>query len=162
MESMGRLEDDQIVLPQRASSHAPHANSMHQSHQPHQAARARLSRRGTLPRAVEWNQQDAGTIARALGRLGREHVALLWALCELDAESGVDQAVTTTPVMREALRTLIQSDLRRAQHALKRAAEGCYGLCEDCNRPLTARQLVRDPSATRCDACDARVRRTYH
>lgn len=157
MESMERPADDHIVLPQRMNQRAPRAASMHQT------VRARITRRNALPRNVEWNAQDAGTIARALSRLEREHVALLWALCELDSDvSTTASTMLNTPAMVETLRTLIQSDLRRAQHALQRAAEGLYGLCEDCHRPLAARQLALNPAATRCAGCDADLRRTYH
>jgi DnaK suppressor protein len=96
------------------------------------------------------------SMALALSRLEREHVALLLALCELEGEpSGASGNART---MREALLPLLREDLRQAQHALARAAQGLYGICEECHRPLAPRTLELKPSATRCPVCEARAR----
>lgn len=51
---------------------------------------------------------------------------------------------------------------RRAQmeHALERAAEGAYGICESCAKPIPAERLELFPSATTCVACKQRAERT--
>ena len=94
--------------------------------------------------------------ALALSRLEREHVALLLATCELESPSTADG---NSLALREALLPLLREDLRQTQHALARAAQGKYGTCEDCNRPLSARLLEPQPSATTCSVCQARARR---
>ena len=94
--------------------------------------------------------------ALALSRLEREHVALLLAICELESPNGTDG---NSLALREALLPLLREDLRQTQHALARAAQGKYGACEDCNRPLSVRLLELQPSATICPVCQARARR---
>lgn len=92
------------------------------------------------------------TLALALSRLEREHVALLLAICELESPS--PESAATPRVMRESLLLLLREDLRQTQHALALAARGMYGVCEACHRPLTARQLEQRPASTRCPTCD--------
>ena len=99
------------------------------------------------------------SLALALSRLEREHVALLLALCELESPEGGD---ANSQALREALLPMLRDDLRQTQHALARAAQGQYGICEDCHRPLSGRQLDLKPSATSCPVCEARARRGTH
>jgi RNA polymerase-binding transcription factor DksA len=94
----------------------------------------------------------------ALRRLEREHLALLLAICELDGPTGAQES----PAMREALLVLLRADLGRAQHALALAAEGRYGSCEDCDRPLARRELELNPAATHCPVCQVQARRSSH
>lgn len=96
------------------------------------------------------------SLALALSRLEREHVALLLAICELESPDGADG---NSQALREALLPMLRDDLRQTQHALARAAQGQYGVCEDCHRPLSARLLDLKPSATHCPVCEARARR---
>jgi RNA polymerase-binding transcription factor DksA len=94
-------------------------------------------------------------VALALSRLEREHVALLLAICELE---GPRSPTDTNPqVLREALLPLLRDDLRQTQRALARAAQGTYGICEECHRPITARHLELKPALTRCPACEKRA-----
>lgn len=96
------------------------------------------------------------SLALALGRLEREHVALLLAICELESASdGNGEGVA----LRKALLPMLREDLRQTQHALALAARGAYGSCEDCHKPLAARHLEIKPATTRCPACAARARR---
>ena len=96
------------------------------------------------------------SVALALSRLEREHVALLLAICELESP---DEADGNSLTLREALLPLLREDLRQTQRALARASQGQYGICEDCNRPLSAHLLELKPSASTCPACEARARR---
>lgn len=96
-----------------------------------------------------------GARAQALRRLEREHVALLLAISELEA--GAHGA--ESPELRAALLPLLRNDLARAQYALRRAAEGQYGVCDRCGRPLAARRLELNPATTRCPVCAAGARR---
>ena len=96
------------------------------------------------------------SLALAMSRLEREHVALLLAICELESPSETDG---NSLVLREALLRLLREDLRQTQRALARAAQGRYGTCEGCNRLLSVRLLELLPSATTCPVCEARARR---
>jgi hypothetical protein len=96
------------------------------------------------------------SVALALSRLEREHVALLLAICELETPNPTDPAAEA---LREALLPMLRADLRQAQHALSRAARGLYGTCEDCHKPIAARQLELAPASTHCATCQGRDRR---
>lgn len=97
------------------------------------------------------------SLALALGRLEREHVALLLAICELESASDGDGE---SVALRKALLPMLREDLRQTQHALALAARGAYGSCEECHKPLAARHLEMKPSTTRCPECAARARRS--
>ena len=108
-----------------------------------QPARRIVSLRARRPRRA--------SLALALSRLEREHVALLMAICELEEPASPDD--DTPRAVREALLLLLRDDLRQTQHALTLAAQGTYGMCEGCQRPLAARLLEQHPALTRCAAC---------
>lgn len=108
--------------------------------------------RRTASRRASPRRPRRATVALALSRLEREHVALLLAICELESPS--PGTAETPRVMREALLLLLREDLRQTQYALALAARGMYGVCEVCHRPLTARQLEQRPASTRCPTCD--------
>jgi hypothetical protein len=111
------------------------------------------ARRSARQRALSSAGRHAG-VAQALRQLEREHVALLLAVCELEDET------SQTPAMREALLVLLRDDLAHAQHALTLAADGRYGICESCLRPLAHRALLLSPATTRCPVCETEQPRT--
>jgi RNA polymerase-binding transcription factor DksA len=112
---------------------------------PHKAASRRSSQR----------RVRRASVALALSRLEREHVALLMAICELEGPRRPND--TNPQVLREALLPLLREDLRQTQHALTRAAQGTYGICEECHRPIAARHMELKPAMTRCPSCEARA-----
>ncbi|HEX6541483.1 MAG TPA: hypothetical protein VF040_06990 [Ktedonobacterales bacterium] len=118
----------------------------------HQRRPASYSIRGANSRRVIPGNR-ARALATAISRLEQEHVALLLALCDLEESSANSQDA----VMRGALRQLLRDDLRRTQHALRRAAQGSYGICEVCQQPLSRRHLSLLPAITRCWACTGRM-----
>ena len=131
---------------QELNSVYPYDATVPESHRPVNTAHA--------PRRVR-----RASLALALGRLEREHVALLLAICELEsAENGKGESVE----LRQALLPMLREDLRQTQHALALAARGAYGSCEDCHKPLSARHLEMKPATTRCPECAARARRNTH
>lgn len=95
----------------------------------------------------------ARALEAAINRLEQEHVALLMALCELEEAPDVSQDA----LVRGALQALLRDDLRRTQHALRRAAQGTYGICEVCHQPLSRRHLALAPAMSRCWACTGRT-----
>ncbi len=95
-------------------------------------------------------------LARALGRLEREHVALLLAISELDT-SAISK--TTDSALRAALAPLLRGDLRRTQYALSRADAGLYGVCDHCGRAIAVRRLQLNPASVRCSTCETHAHR---
>jgi RNA polymerase-binding transcription factor len=65
-----------------------------------------------------------------------------------------DQALTST---MESLRSSLQDtridELNRIAKALKMIEEGSYGICVDCELPISEKRLKLYPDATRCLAC---------
>jgi phage/conjugal plasmid C-4 type zinc finger TraR family protein len=51
---------------------------------------------------------------------------------------------------------VLSSNQLQIEHAIQRAAEGQYGLCEDCDRPIPGQRLKAWPEATRCVECQRR------
>lgn len=47
--------------------------------------------------------------------------------------------------------------LRDIQAALKRIDDGSYGLCRDCEEPISPKRLEFDPSALRCIECASKA-----
>jgi hypothetical protein len=112
----------------------------------------RAERKGESRRS-EPRRIRRASLALAVSRLEREHVALLLALCELEAPGHDGDPV------KKALLPLIREDLRQTQHALARLARGEYGTCEECHRQLSARLLELRSAATLCPACEGRSHR---
>ncbi|MDQ6721947.1 MAG: TraR/DksA C4-type zinc finger protein [Candidatus Dormibacteraeota bacterium] len=56
----------------------------------------------------------------------------------------------------ESVRRLLDENLRQAQRASSRRAQGAYGVCEDCGEEISAERLSFLPEATRCVSCQAR------
>ncbi len=65
-----------------------------------------------------------------------------------------DQALTST---MESLRSSLQDtridEFNRIVKALKMIDEGTYGICVDCELPISEKRLKLYPDATRCLAC---------
>jgi DnaK suppressor protein len=75
--------------------------------------------------------------------------------------------VTLEPVAEECERTVLAGQreltvelvdrgsrrLREVETALRRLAEGGYGLCTDCDEPISVRRLTAIPWAGRCVPC---------
>jgi RNA polymerase-binding protein DksA len=52
-------------------------------------------------------------------------------------------------------------ELRGLEAALRRIADGNYGLCADCGADIPLERLRAEPGAARCIQCQARHERTY-
>ena len=65
-----------------------------------------------------------------------------------------DQALTST---MESLRSSLQDtridEFNRIVKALKMIDEGIYGICADCELPISEKRLKLYPDATRCLSC---------
>ena len=51
--------------------------------------------------------------------------------------------------------------LQQVQHALARIADGTYGICESCGKPVGKYRLQAVPRATMCTACKELEERRY-
>ena len=111
-----------------------------------------VGRTRSINRRMGQDSRERALVA-AINRLEQEHVALLMALCELEESADADQDA----LVRGALQALLRDDLRRTQHALSRAAQGTYGVCEVCQQPLSRRHLALAPAMSRCWACTGRT-----
>ena len=111
--------------------------------------------RDTMSVRLEAANSRARALVAAINRLEQEHVALLLALCDLEEPSARSEDV----VLRSALEHLLRDELRQTQHALQRASQGTYGICEVCHQPLSRRHLSLHPAMTRCWACTGRMPR---
>ena len=58
--------------------------------------------------------------------------------------------------IESALTTLDTGELARIQRALERMAEGSYGLCVECGRPIAFERLKIEPMTLHCVACKSR------
>lgn len=78
-------------------------------------------------------------------------------LVEIGDAAGDDQADSGSKTAeRDAALSLIRTLLDRrtqAEHALARLADGTYGNCEGCAKPIPTERLTIFPSATACVAC---------
>ncbi|MGW0435981.1 TraR/DksA family transcriptional regulator [Micromonospora sp. NPDC003197] len=78
-------------------------------------------------------------------------------LVEVGDTAGDDQADSGTKTAeRDTAQSLLRTILdRRAQfeHALARLADGTYGWCEGCTKPIPVERLEIFPSATSCVTC---------
>src|SRR5690348_195820 len=128
--------------------------------EPHQrtpgTSGARVGRiRDMVSVRLETANSRARALVAAINRLEQEHVALLLALCDLEEPTARSEDV----VLRSALEHLLRDELRQTQHALQRASQGTYGICEVCHQPLSRRHLSLHPAMTRCWACTGRMPR---
>ena len=93
--------------------------------------------------------------------LERRLVELTGQISEIDSElhsllpaDWEDQA--TQLESQDALEGIEKSKLqevRQIREALRRIAEGSYGVCAKCGEPINPKRLKALPTATRCIAC---------
>jgi RNA polymerase-binding transcription factor DksA len=55
--------------------------------------------------------------------------------------------------LMETSRQIIEQEAKQVEHAQQRLAEGNYGICLECGRPISPERLAARPSATRCIDC---------
>jgi DnaK suppressor protein len=81
----------------------------------------------------------------------------------LAAELRSDTARVRENVEDEAVLDLTRDDaeLRDIEAALRRLADGSYGVCTDCGVEIGAERLRAEPEAARCLDCQRRHEKTY-
>jgi RNA polymerase-binding transcription factor DksA len=58
--------------------------------------------------------------------------------------------------------TMVEDELREVDDALRRLADGTYGMCEVCGRPIEEARLQAKPAARFCVEDQARLERELH
>ena len=97
-------------------------------------------------------------IRQALIKSDSEHyLQIADSVRELEDESFADLIVDVG--LAEIDRDL--DELRAIDAALLRMAEGSYGFCEACDRPIDIRRLNLTPQALRCIDCQTIFERTH-
>jgi RNA polymerase-binding transcription factor DksA len=86
---------------------------------------------------------------------------------ELGELSSVDSpAELGTETFERELRvttlTMVEEELREVDDALRRLADGTYGMCEACGRPIEEARLQAKPAARFCVEDQARLERELH
>lgn len=77
--------------------------------------------------------------------------------------SAVDQHpadVADVTMQREVdytIKGIVEEEVHHIQQALKRQAEGRYGICDDCGQEIDPERLEVRPQATLCITCQRRV-----
>jgi len=76
--------------------------------------------------------------------------------------SSVDQHpadVADVTMQREVdytIKGIVEDEVHQVQQALKRQAEGRYGVCDDCGQDIDPERLAVRPQATLCIECQRR------
>jgi len=83
--------------------------------------------------------------------LGVEDLNMVGALDDLERASSVQGRDAAN-----RLASVLSGSQFQIEHALQRIAEGGYGVCEDCRRPISGERLIARPEATRCVECQRR------
>jgi RNA polymerase-binding transcription factor DksA len=55
------------------------------------------------------------------------------------------------------IKGIVEEEVHHIQHAMRRQAEGRYGICEDCDQQIDPERLAVRPQATLCIACQRRL-----
>lgn len=65
-----------------------------------------------------------------------------------------DQALSSTmEALKQSFHDARREEYRRIVQALQMIEEGTYGICIDCQLPISEKRLKSYPNATRCLAC---------
>jgi DnaK suppressor protein len=103
-------------------------------------------------------QQLRGEIRDTLERSSEEtHVRVAEQARDLEDDSFSNLVVdlNLAEIERDA------DELRRINSALKRAADGRYGICEDCGANIPTARLEAEPTALRCVQCQTLFEKTH-
>ena len=55
------------------------------------------------------------------------------------------------------IKGIVEDEVQHIQQAMRRQAEGRYGICDDCNQQIDPERLAVRPHATLCISCQRRV-----
>jgi RNA polymerase-binding transcription factor DksA len=55
------------------------------------------------------------------------------------------------------IKGIVEDEVQHIQQAMRRQAEGRYGICENCDQPIDPERLAVRPHATHCISCQRRI-----
>ena len=108
---------------------------------------------------LENNRRELSELASAFEEEAGLHRPLAESVGDIITRDFEDVDFAQAISDRETSDTLIQlldENREQVEHALERLAQGKYGYCEDCSRPIPAERLKFRPEATRCVQCQGR------
>ena len=97
-----------------------------------------------------------GEVAAAIAVLDADLLALFEAARSSNADDEHDPEGTTIAFERAQLTAVRDAGRRRLadlDDALRRQADGTYGVCESCGRPIPADRLAARPASRTCVPC---------
>lgn len=105
-------------------------------------------------RSLEMQKVKSELMARK-SELEQEMVSLYQEKFSDDQVQDVgDQALTSTmESLRSSLHDTKMDEYNRLVKALEMIEDGTYGICADCQLPISEKRLKSFPNATRCLAC---------
>jgi DnaK suppressor protein len=114
----------------------------------------------TAPSVVDGLRILRGELLARLGDAQRELAALLEETGADDDEHDPDGSpVSLQRTLAAAIVQRAETDLAAVDDALRRVAEGTYGMCERCGRAIPAARLEALPAAPTCVSCAGDGRR---
>ncbi|MBD8870592.1 TraR/DksA family transcriptional regulator [Nocardioides donggukensis] len=114
------------------------------------------SRPEHLHRVTTRLAEERAAIEGRLAALRAEHAELVAAARDSNADDEHDPEGTTLAFERSQLRTVLRQTerhLAEVDAAAARVADGSWGVCQGCGRPIAAERLEARPTATRCVTC---------
>jgi RNA polymerase-binding transcription factor DksA len=60
------------------------------------------------------------------------------------------------------IKGIVEDEVHQVHQAMRRQAEGRYGVCDDCNQQIDPERLAVRPHATLCISCQRRVEEGSH
>ena len=78
-------------------------------------------------------------------------------LSAVDQHPADSADVTMQREVDYTIKGIVEEEVHHIQQALKRQAEGRYGICDDCDQEIDPERLEVRPQATLCIACQRRV-----
>lgn len=100
---------------------------------------------GTIKKQLLERKQE---LEQELKQLHQEHFS------DGHVQDVADQALSSTMEnLNSSLQVTKLEEYRRIVMALEMIEEGSYGICVDCQTPISEKRLMLFPNATRCIAC---------
>ena len=110
--------------------------------------------------AEERLEDERRLTTERLERLRRDHAGFVEASRNSNADDEHDPEGATIASERSQVASLVtrtRHHLGEVEAALRRLADGCFGTCEACGRPVPSARLEARPTARTCVGCTGRA-----
>jgi DnaK suppressor protein len=78
-------------------------------------------------------------------------------LSAVDQHPADSADVTMQREVDYTIKGIVEDEVHQVQQAMKRQAEGRYGICDDCGQQIDPERLAVRPHATHCIDCQRRL-----